>query len=502
MSIDNIVKGLALSLLAFGFTGQMASAQSAEAVTTNVKFTTLHSFTGVDGATPAASLLQANNGDFYGATEYGGANCAADIQCGTVYKITPSGTFNAIYSFCSQVTCPDGKTPGSLVQAANGDFYGVAGGGGTYYRGTLFQITSRGTLTTIYTFCDDVACAGGPGELMQAANGDLYGITSGGGGDNTYGTMFTITHAGVLTTLSSFFCPNICPDGSGPEGLIQATNGNFYGTAAWGGFDASTPSCYHGCGTIFKITPEGSLTRLYGFCSQPACADGTTPSGYLVQATNGDLYGTTAFGGQGSNCLGTVGCGTIFRITTGGTLTTIHNFCLKSGCPDGYFAGQLIQAANGDLYGVTNAGGAHGYGTIFRMTPNGALVTLYNFCSQTGCADGSAPTSLTQATNGIFYGTTTGGGTNGYGTVFSFSINQAAFIEARPIAGKAGDVVRIIGTNLSGATGVRFDGVAAAFTVESASEISTTVPAGATTGKIEVTTPDRTLSSNVPFRIP
>jgi uncharacterized repeat protein (TIGR03803 family) len=165
--------------------------------------------------------------------------------------------------------------------------------------------------------------------------------------------------------------------------------------------------------------------------------------------------------------------------------------------------GALVQATDGDLYGTTYAGGTNDYGTIFRITPNGTLTTLYSFCSKNGCTDGYQPIGgLVQATNGSLYGTTINGALLSGGTVFSLSVGLEPFVETLPTSGSAGAAVKILGTTLTGTTSVTFDGTEAEFTVVSPSLITTTVPAGATTGTVQVVTPNGTLSSNVPFRVP
>jgi uncharacterized repeat protein (TIGR03803 family) len=213
------------------------------------------------------------------------------------------------------------------------------------------------------------------------------------------------------------------------------------------------------------------------------------------------LYGTTIVGGA-------YGSGTIFEITPSGTLTTLYNVCSQSGCPDGnYLYAGLIQATDGNLYGVMDIGGANNGGTIFSMTLSGTLTTLHSFCSQPACADGQYPAAgLVQDTNGNLYGTTADGGANACsgltcGTVFSLSVGLPPFVETQPTAAKVGATVNILGTNLTGATSVNFNGKAATFTVVSSSEITTTVPAGATTGEVQVVTPGGTLLSNVSFRV-
>jgi uncharacterized repeat protein (TIGR03803 family) len=347
------------------------------------------------------------------------------------------------------------------------------------------------TLTTIHRFCSQSGCPDGYyplAGLVQATNGGLYGTTSGGGTDSA-GTIFKITPGGTLTTLYSF-CPQTnCTDGAGPQaGLVQAANGDLYGTTIGGGANDD--------GTIFKITPGGTLTTLYSFCSQTNCTDGFYPLGGLVQAANGDFYGTTYGGGAN-------GGGTAFKITPGGTLTTLYSFCSQTNCTDGGgLEAGLVQAADGDLYGTTYGYGAYGGGTVFKITPGGTLTTLYSFCSQTNCTDGATPyAGLVQDTNGDFYGTTTHKGGAASGTVFSLSVGLGPFVETRPPYGKVGAAVKILGTNLTGAASVSFDGTVAVFEVVSTSEITTTVPAGASSGKVQVVTPSGTLSSNASFLV-
>jgi uncharacterized repeat protein (TIGR03803 family) len=198
--------------------------------------------------------------------------------------------------------------------------------------------------------------------------------------------------------------------------------------------------------------------------------------------------------------------GTVFKITPGGTLTTLYSFCSQTDCTDGMspYAG-LVQATDGNLYGTTSSGGGPylDYGTVFKITPGGTLTTLYTFCSQSGCADGEEPEAgLVQGTDGNFYGTTPVGGANGDGTVFSLSVGLGPFVKTQPTSGEMGVAVKILGTSLTGATKVMFNRHPAVFKVVSSSLITTTVPAGATTGPVEVVTPSGTLLSNVPFQVP
>ena len=460
-------------------------------------FTTLHIFTGADGQEPYEEpLVQGTDGNLYGTTQGNPTNIP-----GTVFKMTPGGALTTIYDFCSLSGCADGENPrGGLVQAANGNFYGTTAFGGANGLGTVFKITPGGTLTTLYSFCSQSSCADGliPFGLVQAIDGNFYGTTAEGGDDSCNptsgcGTVFKITPSGILTTLHAF---SVADGGLPLGGLVQASNGSFYGTTSSGG-----PT---GNGTVFKITPSGTLTTLYGFCSQSNCTDGRDSVGTLVQATDGNLYGTTYMNGAN-------GGGTVFKITPGGTLTTLYSFCSQSGCADGINPGAgLVQGTDGNFYGTTEFGGVScsgfgGCGSIFRITPSRKLTTLYSFCTQSGCADGALPVAgLFQDTNGKFYGTTFGNDVEGGapdGTVFSLSVGLGPCVETEPTSGKVGAAVKILGTNLTGATSVTFNGTPAVFKVVSASLITTTVPSGATTGSVKVTTPHFTLTSNAPFRV-
>ena len=416
-------------------------------------FTTLHSFDYTDGDYPAGALIQGTDGNLYGTTVQGGANCPTFGGCGTVFKITPGGTLTTLYTFCAQANCADGDGPAAaffqggyaLIQGADGDFYGTtAYGGGLSFGcgyaypgcGTIFKITPDGGLTTLYRFCSQSQCPDGAypyAGLVQATDGNLYGTTSGGGTSCSAlpgcGTVFKITPSGSFTTLYSFCAQGgaSCTDGNEPAAaLVQASDGNLYGTTFYGG-------AWHS-GTVFKITLGGVLTTIHSFCAPTAesegCADGRYPSAALVQGANGDLYGTS---------------GVVFEITPSGTLTTLYQFCSQGGvhCTDGDDPSGLIQGRDGNFYGTTYSGGANpgisdvgtsglGAGTVFRMTQSGKLTTLYNFCFQSACPDGQhSIAALVQSANGVFYGTTSVGGNGsarfctdygGCGTVFSLSL--------------------------------------------------------------------------------
>ena len=301
--------------------------------------------------------------------------CASGSQSAAqTYTITYSGTtFTTLHSFDGT----DGnKSFAGLIQATNGNLYGTTYYGGARNSGEVFEITPVGTLTTLYSLCSKSGCTDGEytyATPVQGTDGNFYGTTY-LGGSNDLGTVFKITPTGRLTTLHTFDGT----DGSQPlAGLVQGTDGNFYGTTYIGGSK--------GDGEIFKITPSGTLNALHSFCSRTSCKDGRNPFAGLVQAVDGNLYGTTLTGGA-------KGYGTVFKVTPSGAFTTLHSLCSQSGCPDGEFPQTgLVQATNGNLYGVMGIGGANNGGTIFRMTLSGTLTTLHSFCSQPACADGQYP---------------------------------------------------------------------------------------------------------------
>jgi len=257
------------------------------------------------------------------------------------------------------------------------------------------------TFTSLLSF-NGINGNGPDSQLAQGFDGNLYGTTVEGGkfksicSSQGCGTVFKITRNGALTTIYRFCSQTNCADGNFPVGLVLGKDGNFYGTTESGGA--------HLGGTVFKVTPSGTLTTLYSFCGQTNCTDGKFLLAGLVQASDGNFYGTTISGGADITGCMNAGCGTVFKITPGGVLTTLYSFCSAANCADGSEpSAALIQATNGKLYGTTRTGGLNGWGTVFQITRTGLLTTLHSFCSQAGCSDGAFPlTALVQAASGKF----------------------------------------------------------------------------------------------------
>jgi uncharacterized repeat protein (TIGR03803 family) len=457
-------------------------------------FTSLVSFDVTNGANPQwAPLVQGTDGNLYGTASGGGifnSGCfrSPDGYCGTVFKITPAGTLTTLHFFTNG---EDGSGQASgLVLATNGNLYGVNSNGGNLSFcfgigcGAAFKITPGGTLTTLldFTFGEGV----NPNSaLVQGTGGNLIGTTVNGGISGCgptadgCGTIFKMTPWGTLTVLHKFDFT----DGWDPQNtvLTQGVDANFYGETTGGG---KYSNCADRCGTVFMIGSDGDFTLLHSFKG----TDGYNPTGGLVQTTDGNFYGATYSGGAN-------GYGTVFKMTPGGAVTTLHSFNGTDGA--GPYGG-LVLATDGNFYGTTSAGGANGDGTIFEITAAGTLTTLHNFDGTDGADTESA---LLQATNGTFYGTTYGGGTSGNGTIFSLSTGLGPFVAFLPAARPVGGVVEILGQGFTGASGVSFNGTAATFTVESDTYLTATVPAGASTGSIIVTEPGGTLTSNKTFRV-
>jgi len=335
--------------------------------------TTLYAFSAVDSAgknadgnDPTGALCLGSDGNFYGTTEFGGVN-----GNGTVFKITPAGKLTTLCSFPGG---SDGAFPEfGVIQGSDGNYYGTTYQGGTANFGTMFKITSSGTLTTLHSFTGGVGGLS-PSGIVQGSDGNFYG-TAYMGGSGGKGTVFAITPAGALTTLYSFspLSSGINADGADPVGgVVQGSDGNFYGTTYWGGAA--------GTGTVFKITSSGVLTTLHSFGKVDASyqnADGSDPEARLIQGNDGNFYGTASNGGASDN-------GTLFKITPSGVVTVLFSF---TGGVDGANPRTgLFQGRDGNFYGVTWQGAASRDGTIFKLTSGTSVGSTYALWNHSGQA--------------------------------------------------------------------------------------------------------------------
>jgi len=342
-------------------------------------FTTLVNFNDVNGSYPRAGLVHGSDGSFYGTTSGTTSQGASNSSGGSVFKITPAGVLTTLVKFNPTF---ESFNQAGLVQGSDGNFYGATPGGGSGSYGTVFRMTPTGVLTTLVN--STITTGRHPeAALVQGSDGNFYG-TSFAGGTLNYGTVFRMTPAGALTTLVSFNSTN----GSQLNaGLVQGSDGNFYGTTPTGGSSIGSN------GTVFKMTPAGILTTLVNFNS----TNGSGPRGEMVQGSDGNFYGTTSSGGSGAG-------GTVFKMTPAGELTTLVNFTGTIGWQP---KAGLVQGSDGNFYGTTAGGGSVvGGGTLFRMTPAGDLTTLVLFDS----TNGSSPNGLMRGRDGNFYGITSEGG--------------------------------------------------------------------------------------------
>jgi uncharacterized repeat protein (TIGR03803 family) len=372
-------------------------------------------FPGTEGNNPLARVIQATDGNFYGTTQFGGT-----FNQGSVFKMTPAGAVTLLHSFNS--ADGDGPTAG-LIQGTDGNLYGTTETGGSCSSGTLFKLTLAGTLTVLHHFSNGSgeACPlndgySPRGDLVQGADGDLYGVTL-YGGTSGYGTVFKVNTTGTTYQMLHSFDFSTS-SGAYPNGLVQGAAGEFFGTTQSGGASFN--------GTVFKIgTTPDSLVTLGSFADLP-------PAAALLRAADGSFYGVSTTSGGGDAAEATpqsLASDSIFRITTNGTpgegttITTLYSF------PAGFVGlfAPLIQASDGNFYGVTAYDGVNQYGTLFKMTTDGTpggttVTTLHEFNPAT---DGFYPqAALLQASDAKLYGTTFGdpynGGPKSGGVVFSF----------------------------------------------------------------------------------
>ena len=473
VSTFNLNRMLAVSVLAL--TGMLASA-SAQTYTT--LYTWPEDTRNDTGVGLAGIMTQGRDGNIYGTI--GDDNSTA---AGSAFKMTPSGTFTQIYSFCSLSKCADGSQPwGGLSLGMDGNLYGTTTGGGSLSSGTAFQLTPAGALTTVWNF-DNGTDGGVPWyPLLQGLDGNFYGVSNTQyGGD--YGAFFKLVPTATPPYKESVLVDFNYTNGNDSNLPTQGTDGNFYGSSLSGGSK--------GLGVVYKITAAGAITVLHNFTGYPS--DGTDPIGAMVQGNDGAFYGVTWEGGSSN-------LGTIFKITSSGTYTLLHNFVGWPG--DGaYPRSGLILGSDGNLYGTALNGGSANDGAIYKVNSSGQVTVLYSLCSQKNCTDGFSPViPLLQYTNGKFYGSTSGNSLGG-SYFYSLDLGLAPFVKLVNWAGKVGNTVELLGQGFTGTTGVSFDGIPATFKNLSDTYMTATVPAGALTGTVTVTTFTGSMASNRAFLV-
>ena len=375
-----------------------------------VNFHVLHRFKGYmhnDGAHPWGGLIEDKNGNLFGTTTDDGKGQGAG---GTVFRVAPDGTETISYTFSGR-DYPNGTGPmGILLADKSGNLFGTTYEGGSSYQGVVYKLAPDGTESVLHSFGNGTDGSRPQAGLVADVEGNLYGDTPYGGGTtgcfgDGCGTAFKLAPDGTETILHAFAGGS---DGAEPNGsLIMEAAGNLYGATSQGGGTACGGS---GCGTIFRLAPDGTETILYTFTG---AQDGSDPAGPLVLDERGNLYGTTS--------------STAFKLTPGGTLKVLHTF--EYGHDGGQPAGGLVRDGAGNLYGTTLFGGGgstgcgNGCGTIFELTPKGTEIILHAF---KGLKGGWEPVvGVTLDRKGRIFGTTLRGGTCGYrclggGTVFEF----------------------------------------------------------------------------------
>lgn len=435
---------------------------------------TVYNFAGgkASGANPwYVTLVQGTNGALYGTTYNGGSK-----GMGTVFSISTTGTFTLLHSFTGGAS--DGANPtGGLTLGSNGDFYGTTQQGGTASNGVVFQMTTSGTITVLHSFNSATDGAFPWGPPILASNGNYYGTTSGGLGNN--GLVYQITSSGTYTTLYKFTAAvgdyPIAPPTQGADGYL-------YIPVSLGGLNQ--------CGSVVQLTTAGVLNNSYGF---PCGAGGAFPIGPLVQASNGDFYSTTQDGG-------TNGEGTIYQITTGLVATVLHSFGATFG--DGEYPGAgLLLATDGNYYGSAAEGGTYDDGILFNTSTSGTYTDLYSFNNSANLTQMSPLSPPVQDTNGTLYGLTEYGGSANEGIVYSLNMGLPAFVNAPIFSGREGSSVLILGEHLTGTSEVSFNGVPAAYEVNSDTHLTATVPSGAKSGWITVSTTEGQVRSRKLFTV-
>ncbi|HET9408802.1 MAG TPA: choice-of-anchor tandem repeat GloVer-containing protein [Candidatus Sulfotelmatobacter sp.] len=450
------------------------------------------------------AIVQGRDGNFYTTSFLGGCNAN-----GTIFRMSPAGALKVLTPFPMFAGGP-GRPKGGATMGTDGNFYGTNSLGPAGFAGTLFKTTPAGLTTTAFTFGGTGNPPGFPAAApVQAADGNLYGtLVQGGVGclfeSGGCGGIYKYSPATGKTTILFTFPANQLDGATPGQPLVAGIDGNLYGTANGGA---------NGDGVVFKITPAGQVSVVHKFCQKAGCVDGSGPSA-LIQGADGNFYGTTTGGGvqKGS----AFQQGVIYKLTPGGGYSVLWSFCQVAGCTDGAMAGivggNLVQANDGKLYGVTPKGGGACFattcGVIWSFNPT--VANSYSVVFSPNVNQAFAPAGLMQATDGNFYGDSQLGGMtgpcngNGCGTFFKLSTGLKPFVRFVQSQGKVGAQVQILGQGFTTSTTpitVSFNGIPVVFQTSGDHYMTTTVPAGATTGPITVTTSAGTLTSNTKFRV-
>jgi uncharacterized repeat protein (TIGR03803 family) len=353
-------------------------------------------------------------GTLYGMTSVGGSGCHPGVGCGTLFAITTDGAENVVYGFKGY---PDGFYPDAGLINVNGTLYGTTSKGGAYNKGSVFKVTRSGVEHILHSFYKNAFDGAYPEAGLTDVNGTLYGTTH-GGGPHGKGTIFKIATSGKENVIYSFGTDGTY-DGAWPAASLTQLKGTLYGTTTGGGKYSGCPHLL-GCGTIFAVTPSGKERVIHNF--RGAEGDGDQPVAGLT-VMNGDLYGTTVFGGV-APCY--AGCGVVFKVTKSGAETVLHRFRGS----DGAYPGAGLAPLHGALYGTTNNGGGYSRcsnscGTVFKIDAAGHETVMYRF---RGNPDGQNPEGALTEVGGVLYGTTAYGGlycegshSMGCGTVFQIN---------------------------------------------------------------------------------
>jgi uncharacterized repeat protein (TIGR03803 family) len=424
-------------------------------------FTTLHAFIGPEGKNSYATLVQGRDGALYGTTREGGPN-----GMGVVFRIDTAGNYSILHAF----TGPDGQLPdGGLTLGADGNFYGATQNGGSLGGGVVYKMTPTGHVTVLYNFGGNQAAHPYQPPII-GTDGNFYGTEYGNPGGS--GQLYKLDRSGNLTTLIN---------SGNMYGPVQTADGLLY--VATDGFDPNW-------GQVTRISTTGTDYEVFNFDA----TDGAEPVGVSL-GFDGNVYGACIEGGNNS-----ISYGDLFSFNSSFNFTQLFTFTAEFGPRTPL--GAPLPANDGQLYGTTQYGGTAEDGAIYSYASDGTVTTLYSFLNGT-YGSVNAIGQPFQHTSGVFYGTTEFGGPRALnGQVYSFDNGLRPFVTFVVPHGRVGQAIQILGQSLTGTVRVTFNGIAASnFTVVSDTYMTAVVPSGATTGKVVVTTPGGTLASNVSFRI-